>query len=483
MVSLVFSLNFEVRIVQASPDTTSIYVDGYNTVTEDWTKVGASPYLSVQDQPANYGYSSTNLGEWSEFTFADLAGVPEINSVTFYLYCDPNGEMINVYIWDSGAVGWVNVGSFSAVSGWAWRSIDVSSTLTTDEEIDNAKVYFTSQKVGPKFENPVQVDCAYLYVDYTSAGEEYSRSASQSVSTSLLSTRILEALRSVSQETTLSFVANKIIDALKGVIQSISLALTGSGLSEFLKSASQSISMVLSGARTPDYSRFLTQTISTAFSSSRLADVTKTVSQTVYVALEVSGVARFFRVASQVVNVAIQGSRIAEFSRIATQSITVSTQAIGEFTAGITEYFRSASQTITISTQAIGHTIGTFFRDVTLAMNTAFQSSQLREIIREVTQAIGASTVSNRIFEVTRAVTQTINLALEGIGNLIHTYTRIASLTLNWRSEVTGLTGQIGQLIIRGKGMAFIAYSLVLALLGIVLSKKRASSKKNTKIY
>jgi len=173
LIILVFQLflSDKIAIVSASPDSTWLYVDTYNLISEDWITVGSAPYLDTQDQPTNYGYTSGNLDVWEEFTFADLSGSTGINSVNISVYCDVTTETITVYIWDSGAVAWSLAGTLSG-SGWAWRSLDISTILTTEVEINNAKIYFKAQKDGAKFDNPVSIDSARLGIGYTSAGGE-----------------------------------------------------------------------------------------------------------------------------------------------------------------------------------------------------------------------------------------------------------------------------------------------------------------------
>jgi len=180
----------------------SLYVDGYNLVTEEWTTVGSTPYLDVQDQPSNYGYTSTNLAEWSEFSFADLSGSPTVNSVSIYVYCEPNAEEIIVNVYDAGVPGYVAAGSFTD-SGWGWRSIDISTTLTTDAEVDAAKVYFEAKKVGAKFDNPANVDCAYLYVDYSAGAQSYEFQLNQSYSLAESSSKALGMTKPLDQPYTL----------------------------------------------------------------------------------------------------------------------------------------------------------------------------------------------------------------------------------------------------------------------------------------
>lgn len=151
--------------VKSSPDSSYLYVNSYNELIVDWVKVGSPPYLSTQNEPTDYGYSSAKNEVWSEFSFADLGGSPIINSVNISVYSDCGSEKIRVWIWDSGISSWVNVGDLSG-SGWSWRTLDISGTLTTYSEVNNAKIYFESRAIGG-WGGSVSVDCARLGVDYS----------------------------------------------------------------------------------------------------------------------------------------------------------------------------------------------------------------------------------------------------------------------------------------------------------------------------
>ncbi len=167
--TLEFRFGDDVEYAYNSAETW-LYVDGYTPVTTDWTLSGGavSPYLDTQDQPTSYGYASSSRDEWEEFTFTDLTGTPTITSVNVSVYSDCGTEELDVYIYDSGVAGYTNAGTLAG-AGWAWRAIDISTILTTDTEIDNAKVKFQAIKSGAQFTGTVDVDCARLGVVYEAA--------------------------------------------------------------------------------------------------------------------------------------------------------------------------------------------------------------------------------------------------------------------------------------------------------------------------
>lgn len=134
----------------------------------------------MQDQPTNIGYASAKNLVWEEFNYSNIAGSPSsIINVTVFLYVDCGSEKIRVHIYDSGAGSFVNVGDLTS-SGYEWKSINITTTLTTEAEVNNAKLKLESRAVGG-WSGSVYADASYLLVHYNVAGNDYEQVITESV--------------------------------------------------------------------------------------------------------------------------------------------------------------------------------------------------------------------------------------------------------------------------------------------------------------
>lgn len=139
--------------------TVELWVNAFDASSDTWTKVGVSPYLDAQDEPSNYVYSAGRNTNCGLFTFQQRAGTETINSVTLYIYAYGVATSdFECYL--SG----VATGLGPPAGGWTWRSIDVSSILTTWTQINAATLLLDR----PNTKNEAGCDAAYLLIDYVS---------------------------------------------------------------------------------------------------------------------------------------------------------------------------------------------------------------------------------------------------------------------------------------------------------------------------
>lgn len=146
--------------------TETLYVNGLGAERGAWTRVGASPYLDVQDQPTNYVHTAVKKAEIGDFTFANTThSADTLNSVALYAYSRKVGPpTADFMIWNG--TSWVDTGLAQDVDGlWSWESVAVAS-LDTWAKVDGAKLYLRQ----PNDEDQTEVDAAYLLCTYTAAG-------------------------------------------------------------------------------------------------------------------------------------------------------------------------------------------------------------------------------------------------------------------------------------------------------------------------
>jgi hypothetical protein len=117
------------------------------TALNDWVKIGASPYIDVIDEPANYIYDRNDDDVIGDFGFKRSAqtGIP--GTVKLKLYCKRGsvGGTIEVYV-DPGT-GYVYAGTVTPDESYSWKEINVTSILDTNVKVAAAKMYLKHQGV------------------------------------------------------------------------------------------------------------------------------------------------------------------------------------------------------------------------------------------------------------------------------------------------------------------------------------------------
>jgi hypothetical protein len=169
--------------------------------------------------------------------------------------------------------------------------------------------------------------------------------------------------RSASQSLTLSIVASKLFEITRPVAQAIGIALAGTKLFDITRMASQGITFNLATIRIADFIRTVSQSFNIGFTTTRIAE--------------------FFRSVSQTITTTLNVQRIGEFVRTASQTITLTLQGIGEKFAS---YFRNAALTITTTLNANRLTEVT--RQASQTLNFIFNGERLIDITRFATQTI-----------------------------------------------------------------------------------------------
>lgn len=335
---LILVSTLPVPVVMALTET--LYVNAFNSVIEEWDETGASPWL---DNDQETGISTSVDDEWhDEFLFPDHGVTGTLNSV--FLWIEVNGpsarnDKVYIYLWgEAGAkksIEWVLIAQLDSDDDvYTWYNYDVSTVLHDWTTVDAAKLKLQYQRSGSASTQTIYVRRAYLIADYSAAGQEYDRPASQSISVSMSASRALEATRTATQGVDIALGAAKIIAVSRGVSQSIGVVMNGAlGLIEVSRSASQAIGV--------------------AIGSEAYKEILRTASQAISIAMDGAlGLIEVSRTATQSINVALDGALgLIEVSRSASQAIGISLQALG-VKGG--EYFRNAALSISLTISATG---------------------------------------------------------------------------------------------------------------------------------
>jgi len=122
----------------------TLYVNSFSDVRMGWERIGVSPYLhnTYADYIRQKGATGDIIGD---FGFENLPQtIGEIYSCYVYLECYQEGtnETIDVYISTDGGTTWVLVGTITPkVGAYSLKFIDVTTTLGTHTDINNALMY------------------------------------------------------------------------------------------------------------------------------------------------------------------------------------------------------------------------------------------------------------------------------------------------------------------------------------------------------
>jgi len=169
-----WTLTFE----PSTPDVGSIqsvnlWVDGFLLQYDEWTEVGASPWLDSQDQPNNYFYADASSLRQYNFTFQNLpSDAIGIVNVTLYLYFDTGLEnsllYFDTFVWNG--TDW-SYGIDCFQGGWGWKSYVLDSTynimFSSVGSVNDAQIRFMSGTYASSYRQ--QIDAAYLKVYYQTA--------------------------------------------------------------------------------------------------------------------------------------------------------------------------------------------------------------------------------------------------------------------------------------------------------------------------
>lgn len=155
------------NLVEENVATSSVeflYINESDGTRNDWTMIGASPYLDSIDYNSNYVYASKNNYESGNFGFEDSGKSSEvIERVAIQLYAQQSdtNNPLEVFVWDGSS--WTNLGIHEILNGWDWVNWEATEVLNTWTKIDDAKIYIKTATGAGIFE----VDCGRLMVEFS----------------------------------------------------------------------------------------------------------------------------------------------------------------------------------------------------------------------------------------------------------------------------------------------------------------------------
>jgi len=451
IVSLV--LNLSTFSVEASPDGW-VSPSGFEDPDSKWS----NEVNAYDEDTASYtAHAAIPADTWGSYL---VLTIDEITSDILRIWntysgiFSPGFTQVDIY---NGS--WYNIYDSIFIAGAQFSNYTYSETKLTAMRVRyKSSLYFASTP----YVNEVD------FWEIEAGGEEYERSASQEISMSSSSSRMLEASRTTTQGIGFSVVGNRLIEVSKNVAQTVTTSFNVIRLGEYARGISQGISVSFSGESLLNFVRSTSQAITVSVATQRLIEVMRTAFQTITfslesieekvgiylrdaslplnVALQSLRLTEIFKGASQTINMALQSSMIPNFVRVATQTIVTSLNA-----ERLAQFLRLTSQGITLDFQSIGEKTGLYLRNVAITVTVALQSSRLaeyfktatetinfvfgtsriREVFREATQTLTTVFNGERIAELFKVASQTIMLSLQSIGEKIGDYFRSASQAIN----------------------------------------------------
>ena len=209
--------------------------------------------LSLVGQTSQVSVPVTDPAAWKTFNFTD----PK-----------PNLTANTVYI----------------LVAWSYSNSGIG-TLAYDAGDTNQGHYIATTYDG--FPNPLLTPSHYnfkfsIYCTYTVVGgQEYSRSASQSIAFSLVASKLFEITRPAAQAIGITLTGTRLFDITRLASQGISFNLATARIADFIRTASQTFNIGFATSRIGEFFRSVTQTITTTLNANRLIEVTRQASQTI----------------------------------------------------------------------------------------------------------------------------------------------------------------------------------------------------------
>ncbi|MFX0206492.1 MAG: hypothetical protein ACFFDT_10945, partial [Candidatus Hodarchaeota archaeon] len=123
--------------------------NAYDATYDNWTTVGTSPYLDVQDEPANIIYTKqeASVMGWFDFPSTTLTGTLLVN---ISVYCrNDNGEAndyADIFVDFTGTGAGTDVGDIAQHTTYSYDTIDLG--VLSVSEVNNLRVYLNFTKVA-----------------------------------------------------------------------------------------------------------------------------------------------------------------------------------------------------------------------------------------------------------------------------------------------------------------------------------------------
>ena len=199
-------------------------------------------------------------------------------------------------------------------------------------------------------------DCVVVadtYIGVEAGGEEYSRSASQSLTLSLAASKLFEVTRPVTQAIGLMLSGTKLFDITRLASQTIYFVLDMGRIAEYHVSVSQTVTATLNVQRLGEFLRTASQSIGLSLQAiaETIASYFRNVALTITTTLNANRLIEVTRQASQILNFLFNGERLIEVTRVASQTLNFVLQGFGSI---VTEFERLATLALTFTHGIMG---------------------------------------------------------------------------------------------------------------------------------
>ena len=387
---LVFLIILVSLLPHVRADIESLYVDSYTGDLANWDERNApSPYLADEDTGFIHEAKTGGATE-GYFGFADSSGSGTINSVTLYVECygDDTDESLDIYVDCSDGGGWVMEGNIPVdQTSYGWETLVLSSRLDSWLDIQNAQIYF-SYVVAPAGDD-VYVRRAYLYVDYTPAGDEYVRELSQQISYTGVSYRTCDLKRDTSQGLTISGDSYRGWSLTRTFTQLLSF--TASAVSDIIQNIlvqlSQGINIGSNAFSKGGFNRFLSETLSFSSGIEKSLSAIRNPTQSITTSIECLRNWILERKLAQSITTSVEALKNLGLTRYLSQSISLSTAS-----NAISNYIRNIQQGLSFTVESFVQFLAgggeAFYRTITMGLDIASNLIRRLSITRIVGQSI-----------------------------------------------------------------------------------------------
>jgi len=274
--------------------------------------------------------------DWRDFDIADTT----IYDEDYYLFIWSDSHQMQI-AYDTGTSGYRAMDpNMDETSFPNWPSTALTSMFTGNEKLS-------------------------IYCTYTAGGggQEYTRTASQSLTSSWTAARTLDVNRAGTQTLTFSWTASRLTEMLRSVTQSLSVGLSASRVAELTRSASQVLTTVFGADRAAELKRSAVQTLTTVFGASRLAEISRAVTQSFTFSVDAGKIAGFFRTAGQSLTFAFSSVRQINIARTVSEALSFTFSS-----ERLIDIARTVSQAVSFIVEGVGKGISSYTRSAGLTL-------------------------------------------------------------------------------------------------------------------